>query len=163
LFTTPGAPASHEAPGEHASGTASSTLYISQLAPGAPGVMIGMSTPKTAAGGTDCEALPVFDPWATRPTAVAWMPCGVVISRPAAGRFPPWQAEPPHLVAKMGSTCEQKSTAVAPEHASEPVYAGPAFTANWMTGDTEGSRPAPSMARKPAPALEAGDGRMVSS
>ena len=155
----------HEAPGvdEHAGGTASSTLYIRQLAPGAPGAMIGMSTPKTAVGGTDCEALPVFDPWATRPTAVAWMPCGVVISSPAAGRLLPWQVEPPHLLAKMGSTCEQKSTPVAPEHASEPVYAGPAFTANWMTGDTERSRPAPSTARKPALSVGPLGGRMVSS
>src|ERR1700679_3179766 len=129
LSCTPGAPASHDAApsvDEHAGGSARSTLYISQLLPGLPGPMMGMSTPNKIPGGTACDWFPVFEPCATRPMAVARMPVGVVISRPAAGRLPEWHTDRPHLLTKMGSTVEQKSTAVAPTHAPEPVDPAPA-------------------------------------
>ena len=63
-------------------------MYISQLSLGPVGEMMGMSMPKMSPGGADCALGPVFEPWATRSIAVVWMPCGVVIRRPAAGSVP---------------------------------------------------------------------------
>ena len=85
---------------------------MSQLLPGLPGSMIGMSTPNSLPpDGGPLERPPVFDPCAMRLSAVAATPALVSRTRPAAALSPlPWQVGTLHFAVKIGRTSRQKLT-----------------------------------------------------